>query len=397
MSIHTSQAAGLADRIIEAIDARDGVPARIAIAGGRIVAREALGAGEVPRDLLVAPAFWDVQNNGRLGRSFADPTLSREAIREVLYAQPGLGVARVCPTLITAPMSDMMAALRNLAEAIREDPLLDRMIPGVHLEGPMISPLDGYRGAHPIGAVRDLAPDDVDALSEAVDGRISILTLAPERPGAIGVIERAVARGIVVALGHTAADGKAIRAAVDAGARLSTHLGNGIRAELPRHPNPIWEQAGEDRLFASLIADDHHLAPCVLRTLARAKTPERCLLVSDASPLAGLPPGVYGDWAVSPDGRVVVAGTEYLAGSNRDLVFALNHWRAVTGARVSEAIPVVADNPARLLGHPVPRLETGESADLVLFREVPGDPPRLELVETLVGGRAFAPDAGVGR
>src|SRR6202034_1491943 len=130
---------------------------------------------------------------------------------------------------------------------------------------------------------------------------------------------RAAASGICGAVGHTAADVATIRAATEAGARLSTHLGNGIASELPRHPNPIWLQAASPVLVASLIADGHHLDLATLRVLAKAKGPEQTILVSDASPLAGLPPGDYGDWAVDPSGKIVVAGTPYLAGSNQGL------------------------------------------------------------------------------
>ncbi|MFO0851870.1 MAG: hypothetical protein U0871_25385 [Gemmataceae bacterium] len=146
-----------------------------------------------------------------------------------------------------------------------------------------------------------------------------MVTLAPERAGAIPFIEKLSASGVVVALGHTAATGDQIRSAVDAGARTSTHLGNGCHATLNRHANPIWEQLADDRLWMSVIADGHHLPPAVLTSLVRAKGVERTLLTCDASSLAGLPPGRYADWGqefeVLPGGKVVVPGTPYLAGS----------------------------------------------------------------------------------
>ena len=150
--------------------------------------------------------------------------------------------------------------------------------------------------------------------------------------------------------------------------RLSTHLGNGIASELPRHPNPIWEQAASPVLLASFIADGHHLDPATLRVLARAKGPAQTILVSDASPLAGLPPGVYGEWAVDPSGKIVVAGTPYLAGSNQGLEVGLRNLLAAPGWTLEQAIADRHGNPARLLGRPVPRLAPGEPADLVIFR-----------------------------
>jgi N-acetylglucosamine-6-phosphate deacetylase len=194
-----------------------------------------------------------------------------------------------------------------------------------------------------------------------------MITMAPERPGSIPFIRQAVESGVVVALGHTAADGPTIRAAVEAGARISTHLGNGIASMLPRHPNPIWQQAATDRLSASFIADGHHVDPATLRILARAKGPERTILVSDASPLAGLPPGTYGEWAVDPSGKIVVAGTPYLAGSNQGLEVGVRNLRLATGWKLSDVLTSVTTNPARILSRPEPRLEPGEPANLILF------------------------------
>jgi N-acetylglucosamine-6-phosphate deacetylase len=241
------------------------------------------------------------------------------------------------------------------------------VVVGIHLEGPFLSDREGYRGAHPIGALRDPDWGLFQELQGASGNRIAVLTLAPERRGAIEFIARAAESGVVVALGHTAADGETIDRAVQAGARLSTHLGNGIAAQLPRHPNPIWHQAAHDALFASLIADGHHLDRATLRVLARAKGLTNVILVSDASPLAGLPPGTYGDWAVDPSGKIVVAGTPYLAGSDQGLETGLRTLMSAVPCSVTEALSTVTSNPARLLGRHLMTLETGEPANLVLF------------------------------
>ena len=186
--------------------------------------------------------------------------------------------------MITAPPADLLHGVRTIARACEASREVERRVLGIHLEGPYLSEVEGYRGAHPLASIRDPDEDEFARLLDASGGRLAIVTLAPERPGAVGLIRRAVNAGVVVAIGHTAADADQIRAAVDAGATLSTHLGNGIAANLPRHPNPIWDQAGEDRLFASLIADGHHLGPSVLRSLVRAKTADRVVLIGDASP-----------------------------------------------------------------------------------------------------------------
>ena len=319
-------------------------------------------------DDWVAPAFWDLQTNGRWGVSFSDPGLTVDQVAAVVRAQAGLGTARLCPTLITAPRPAMLHGARTIAEACDRFPDVARMVLGLHLEGPSISELDGYRGAHPLEAVRGPDWDEFLEIREASGGRIAIVTLAPERPGAIDFIRRVTQEGVLIALGHTAAGESTIQAAVEAGARLSTHLGNGIASPLARHDNPIWHQAAEDRLAASLIADGHHLGPSVLKSLVRAKTPGRILLVSDASPLAGLTPGRYGAWEVEPSGKVVVAGTPYLAGANRGIGIGIDHMIRIAGLTPAQAINAATRHPARLLGRQEPVLEAGQPGNLIRFR-----------------------------
>jgi N-acetylglucosamine-6-phosphate deacetylase len=345
----------------------------------------------------VAPAFWDIQTNGRWGVSFSDPSLTPGQVAEIVRAQAALGTARLCPTLITAPFDAFCQGLAAIARACEDDPDVAARVVGIHVEGPYISSLDGYRGAHPLDAVRDPDWDEFQRFQDAAAGRIILMTLAPERPGAIDFIRRAVSSGVKIALGHTTADGNTLRAAVDAGATLSTHLGNGIASTLPRHPNPIWEQAAIDGLSASFIADGHHLDPSTLRVLVRAKTPGRTILVSDASPLAGLPPGTYGPWAVHPSGKIVVSGTPYLAGSNQALEVGLNTVLKATGLSMADAIGTVTKHPARLLGFSEPAIEVDQPANLVVFRQVDdGSSPAIKLVRVCVDGewteaRADAP------
>jgi N-acetylglucosamine-6-phosphate deacetylase len=321
-----------------------------------------------PDDDWVAPAFWDLQMNGRWGHSFSSPDLTVEQVAAIVRAQGPLGTAKLCPTLITAPVDHMMHGVRTIAAACEAFTDVAARIVGIHLEGPFISEREGYRGAHTAASIRDPDWSLFQTLQDASGGRIVLMTLAPERIGAIEFIRRATATGVVIALGHTAATQATIRAATAAGASLSTHLGNGIASELPRHPNLIWLQAALSELSASLIADGHHLDLATLRVLARAKEPGQTILVSDASPLAGLPPGAYGEWAVDPSGKIVVAGTPYLAGSNQGLEVGVQNLLAASGWKLEQAIGTVTSNPARLLGRPMPRLAQGEQADLVVFR-----------------------------
>jgi N-acetylglucosamine-6-phosphate deacetylase len=319
-------------------------------------------------DDWVAPAFFDIQTNGRFGQSFASPHLTVERTVEIVRAHAPLGTARLCPTLITAPHEHLLHGLRTIDAACAAFPDVASQVVGIHLEGPFISERDGYRGAHPANAICDPDWNLFRDLQSASGGRIVLITLAPERRGSIAFIREVVASGVVVALGHTAADGDTIRRAVSAGATLTTHLGNGIATPLARHPNPIWDQAATDELAASFIADGHHLDLATLRVLARAKGPARTILVSDFSPLAGLPPGTYGEWAVDPSGKIVVTGTPYLAGANQGTEIGLENLLRATGWTLPECIAAATSNPARLLRVAEPRLALGEAANLVVFR-----------------------------
>ena len=327
------------------------------------------------------------RSTGAGGVSFSDPSLTVSQVAAIVRAQAHLGTARLCPTLITAPQADLLHGVRTIAACCDAHPDIDARVFGIHLEGPSLSEVDGYRGAHPRDAIRGPYKDEFQELREASGGRIALVTLAPERPGAIEFIRRVVAEETVVAIGHTAADGETIRAAVDAGATLSTHLGNGIASPIARHPNPIWDQAGEDRLWASLIADGHHLGPSVLRSLVRAKTPDRVILVSDASPLAGLPPGRHGTWEVDRSGKIVLAGTPYLAGSNQGIAVGVDHLIRVAGLTPFQALATATRHPARLLGRPEPTIEPGQFANLIQFR-LSSQPreARFRLMATCVDG-----------
>lgn len=345
-------------------------------------------------DLWVAPAFWDIQVNGRWGISFSDPALTPEQVAEVVRAQSALGTARVCPTLISAEPDATCHGLATIAEACQRWPDVARQVVGIHLEGPYLSELEGYRGAHRPEVLHDPDWSEFERFQQASGQRIVLVTLAPERAGALDFIDRLAAAGVAVAIGHTAADGPTILAAARAGARLSTHLGNGIASTLSRHPNPIWIQAACDEMWASFIADGHHVDLATLRVLVRAKTPARIILVSDASPLAGLPPGHYGDWEVDVSGKVVVAGTPYLAGSNQSLEVGLNNILQCAGLTLAEALATVTTHPSRLLRQLEPALEPGQPANLVRFRVHNGNGARrIELFETCVDGEWVASHA----
>ena len=269
-------------------------------------------------------------------------------MRRAVAAIEKTGVTRFLPTLITSPLESFAACARTLRRA--EHPALA----GIHMEGPYISPEDGPRGAHAREHVRGADVDDFRRRQEAADGRIRLVTLAPESPGALRLVEHLVASGVRVAIGHTAASAAQIQDAVSAGATLSTHLGNGCAGTLPRHPNLIWEQLGEDRLLASFIVDGHHLPPATVRAMIRAKTPARAILVTDAMAAAGMPPGVYtlGGQKVELDntGRVAAPGASNLAGSALTLDAAIGRTVRYTGLPLDAVVEMASRRPAEYIG-----------------------------------------------
>jgi N-acetylglucosamine-6-phosphate deacetylase len=351
----------------------NGEPVRITVEGERIAAVEpAWPTHNVDEWPFIAPGLFDLQINGHGGTWFGRAGITPDEVLAVLERHFRFGVTRLCPTVITNSFEVLHGALSALRVACEWELWATRMVPGFHFEGPYISGEDGPRGAHPQEHVRPPDWKEFERLQAAAGGRICLITLAPELPGAIAFIQRAVASGVTVALGHTAASGEEIAAAVDAGARLSTHLGNGAHTTLRRHPNYIWEQLGDPRLSASVIADGHHIPPSVLRPIIRTKGVGGVILTCDASGLAGCSAGTYTEgqmrMEVLDDGRIVVAGQrQLLAGS------AANTGRCVLealrngGVRLREALDMAGRNPSRLLGFEEIALRAGSRADLVLF------------------------------
>jgi N-acetylglucosamine-6-phosphate deacetylase len=335
----------------------------------------------------VAPALFDLQINGGHGLSFNSGQLTVENVRQVAALCRQHGIGGFCPTLVTNAFPALMHGLATIRRATESCPQVAAAIPAVHLEGPYISAEDGPRGAHPRQHVRPPDWDEFRRLQEAAGSLLRLITLAPELEGAIRFIERLVDAGIVVALGHTTASAARIREAVSAGARLSTHLGNGAHAMLPRHDNYIWEQLAADELWASIICDGHHLPPAVARCILRVKTPARTILTCDASSLAGLPPGRYRQWEqeldILPEGRIVVSASGYLAGSWHFTDRCVANVIDFAEVRLRDAIEMATARPRELLGLPAQRLEAGHPAELVLFDWEAGGAFRV--TATLVG------------
>jgi N-acetylglucosamine-6-phosphate deacetylase len=305
---------------------------------------------------MISPGFFDLQVNGFGGVDFNDPRATSEQIAAALGAMRATGVTRCLPTLITSSVENFARCAANLLSS--QHPA----IAGLHMEGPYISADDGPRGAHPREHVVPASRDDFMRRQDAANGTIRLVTLAPEAPGALALIEYGVGQGIRVAIGHTAATSSQISAAVEAGATLSTHLGNGCASVLPRHPNVIWDQLADDRLLASFIIDGHHLPAATVKAMVRAKGIERSVLVTDAIAAAGCRPGRYclGALAVDLDatGRVAAPGASNLAGSALTMDRAVALAVRFTGLPLEDVLRMASSRPAEYLGlTPVGELE----------------------------------------
>lgn len=375
---------------------RTGRAVQLDTAGGKIVAVRELADGALEPESLswVAPGFIDLQSNGYGGQEFSSLALTVEKVAEIARIQATFGVTQFCPTVTTAGFETIAHSLRTIALACRRLPDVAQTAVGIHLEGPYIASEDGPRGAHPLEHCRKPDWDEFARFQEAADGRIRILTLSPEYDEAPEFIRRVAASGVVVAIGHTGALSAQIKAAVDAGATLSTHLGNGAHRTLRRHPNYLWDQMAEDRLAASLIVDGHHLPPEVVKCMVRAKTPERCLLVSDLSGLAGLAPGRYStqlcELEILDDGRLVIAAQDQLlAGASRPIGAGVANVMRFAGVDLETAVKMASHHPARLLGRRPVDLLPGDAADVTLFDldDDSAGAPRLVIRETVLGGQ----------
>ncbi len=298
------------------------------------------------------PASIDLQVNGYNGVDFSSPELTEDdfirACRQVLQA----GTAAFLPTVITSPTETYRRNLPIIARALSSEEFRNRLL-GIHVEGPFISPKDGARGAHNPDWIRKPDPAFLAQLIDWSGNQVKLITIAAELDGAAELARSATDSGIVVSLGHQMARTDDLQKLVDAGARALTHLGNGVPAVIPRHENPVWAGLANDQLTAMIITDGHHLPPSVIKTIIRTKTPARCILVSDASPLAGMPPGTYetlGQKVVlDPSGRLYNPKGNHLVGSSATLPQCIKHLASLKLTASDEIVDMAFYNPLKLL------------------------------------------------
>ena len=326
----------------------------------------------------------DLQVNGYAGVDFNTVDLGSAALDHALHAMLRDGVTCCLPTVITAPADILAARLAALDRAVAGSRFGRLMVPGYHLEGPFLNPTPGYAGCHPASAMVDPDPTLLARLTAGLMRPVLLLTLAPERPGAETLIRSARALGMLVAMGHTAADAAVVEGGAAAGVTLSTHLGNALPQPQPKFLNPLMAQLAEDRLSASFIADGLHIPAGVLKVLLRAKGLARSVLVTDATAAAAAPFGLH-DFAGMriehrPDGSVRVPGGSGLAGSALRLDQAVRNLVAWGIATPDAAMALANDRPAALLApvlaqHRIslPRASVQWSADLRPLRILSGD------------------------
>jgi N-acetylglucosamine-6-phosphate deacetylase len=290
------------------------------------------------RGTWITPGLFDLQVNGIAGIDFTDPDVSVERLAEADLLLLRKGISRWLPTIVTRDAATLEAILARFAEARSRGAIPGAA--GLHVEGPYISPRDGYRGVHQLRFVRDPDPAELERLQRVSGGFIRLVTIAPERPGAEAFIRAAVAMGIRVAMGHTAADEAETSRAADAGLTLCTHVFNGCAQLVDRHANVLYAQLAEDRLWACFIADGHHVPRAALCVGLRAKGWRRSILASE------------GRQVEKRDGGIFVTSSPLLSGAARTLDEDVALLARESEPGIERCLLMASAHPATALGEP---------------------------------------------
>jgi len=372
---------------IEGLLYLDEEPVSIEIVDGKIAKIKHLSSGSDIPEVYVAPGLIDIQINGYMGIDFADQDLNIEGIRDAAKALWKEGVTSFLPTLITADQESLKNSFSILSKALNDEEI-GMSIPGFHLEGPYISPGKGFRGAHLEKYIREPDWNEFLELQNAANNGIKLITVAPEIEGAVSFIQKCSQDGIVVSLGHHNGKTKEIKEATDAGASMSTHLGNGCANMINRHNNPLWPQLADDRLSASIIVDGFHLNREEVQCFYKIKGKNRTVLVSDALDLAGLEPGEYTRWerkVVLTPNVVKFPAENVLAGAASPISACVGNMMKFTQCSLSDAIQMASTNPAQLMGLTgLGEISEGKRADLILFTIEDGN---IVIQKTIVAGK----------
>lgn len=358
---------------VSGIHYASGKPVRVEIKDGLIFnITETDRSDKNTMGLYIAPGLIDNQINGYANVDFSGNDLTVSGVIDAGKAIWKEGVTSFLPTLITGSHENLIRNFRILYEALNRDENLDRSVPGFHLEGPYISPDEGYRGCHPVQYIRNPSWEEFTRYQEAAGGRIIQVTLAPELEGSLDFIRLSRKNGIVVAIGHTNSTAEDVSKAVEAGATLSTHLGNGCANYIHRHYNPIWPQLANENLTATIIADGFHLLPEELKVFFKVKGPDKLILTSDVIYLAGMAPGKYtfleSEVELTKEGMLRNIAMNCLAGASFPLKTGVGKMIKFTGCSMEDSIDMASNNVAKVYGlKDIGSLSVGKRADLILF------------------------------
>jgi N-acetylglucosamine-6-phosphate deacetylase len=312
------------------------------------------------------PSLFDLQANGFGGVDFRDPEVSCEALHAAfLVMREKHHTHRILLTITTNTIDRMQQQFLRIESFATRDSLIAEMIAGYHVEGPYMSPEPGYAGAHNGDLMK--APDlaEFDLLQNAANGKIKLLTLAPEWPGSIEFIAGLKERGVVTSIGHSNASDEVIDESISAGLTLCTHLGNGIPQEMHRHSNVLQLLLSKDELTACFIPDGIHVPPSVLRNFFRAKPEGKSVFISDCISPAGAPPGRYfsngHELEVGEDRVARRVGQRNFAGSTLALDQGVSNISSWLGLSIEEAWHLCSTAPAALVGVTLPQIEAPQS------------------------------------
>lgn len=324
------------------------------------------------------PGLVDLQVNGFKGVDFSSPDLIEEKFIQASRMLLNNGTTSFLPTIVTSQEDVYRKNLSVMAKVI-DMPEFAGCLLGIHVEGPFISPESGAYGVHNPDWIRKPDINFLDKLIDWAQGKIKIITIAAEVEGAEELTQHAVSKGITVSLGHQMAIEEDFDRVVRAGATALTHFGNGIPNTIHRHLNPIWAGLGSDNLTAMVITDGHHLPASILKSMIRVKGVSRLIVVSDASPLAGMPPGryTYGgeDVMLEENGLLHNIQRNCLAGSSSTMMECMNHLASLKFLAPDELVQVGFYNPLRLIGFdsqhivPVQSIFFDEERDIFLLTD----------------------------
>ena len=376
-------------KYIEGLFYFDQSPVRIEITNGKITnILRIKELSEKKGRIYIAPGFIDNQVNGYNSVSFVEDSLT---VKDIEKATRGLWQAGVTTYLPTVTTTDQRLLVKNLSilQKAKNDARLHGSIAGFHLEGPYLSPEDGYRGSHPLKFVRKPDWNEFMEMYEASGRNILQITLAPEIEGAMDFISKCREKNIVVAIGHHNASANQVTEALDRGAQIVTHLGNGLANSINRHVNPLWSQLSDDRLMISIIGDGFHLLPEEIRVFYKVKGAGKTIITSDVTHYAGMLPGKYstpeGDMIeLTPEGALLNLTQHVLFGSASPITKGVGHVMKVTGCTLAEAVQMSSTNPAHLYGlTDRGEIKNGMRADLILFTI---EDFKIQIKETIVAG-----------